>query len=96
MAHPVMTRRVAGVRRFGDQAAARATGLGAIWLLTTPLVLRAQEEGGSTMSSFRVLRSEFLEVRSTISRQRAFFGTSAGADEERAAPEACAVAADTT
>ncbi len=54
MAHPVMTQRVAGVRRFGDQAAARATGLGAIWLLTTPLVLRAQEEGGSAIFSLNL------------------------------------------
>lgn len=51
MTPPVMAYPEPAIGRFGDRAVARATGLAAIWLLTTPLILRAQEDGGSGIFS---------------------------------------------
>lgn len=51
MNHPGMTHPLRAFRRFADPTTARATGLGAIWLLTAPLVLQAQEDGGSGIFS---------------------------------------------
>ena len=54
MTHPVMTHAARAIGRFGGGAIARTTGLGVIWLLTTPLVLLAQEDGGSGIFSLNL------------------------------------------